>query len=147
MLNMPVLKFEKSTNYLNHQLEIQLNNKQLVTDIISNINLILANMSDKNNSNYLSIQDSANNFLQLISQNITIIEELNREIKHITYDLTEILSEASKRLKQKEYYIAAISSVKTNIENYTSKFQKIEKKLEQDNRDFNDFINVVMTYE
>ena len=103
MLNMPVLKFEKSTNYLNHQLEIQLNNKQLVTDIISNINLILANMSDKNNSNYLSIQDSANNFLQLISQNITIIEELNREIKHITYDLTEILSEASKRLKQKEY--------------------------------------------
>lgn len=142
MLNMPILKFEKSTNFLNEQLDIQLNNKQLVSDIISNINLILANTSDENKSNYLNIQNSANKFLQIISQNITTIEELKREIKHITYDLTEVLSEATKKEKSKEYYIAAISSVKNNIEQYTLKFQKTEKKLEQDNIDFNDFINV-----
>ncbi len=142
MLNMPILKFEKSTNYLNDQLDIQLNNKQLVSDIISNINLILANTSNENSANYLNIQNSANNFLQIVSQNITTIEELKREIKHITYDLTEVLSETNRKEKSKEYYIAAISSVKNNIEQYTLKFQNVEKKLEQDNIDFNDFINV-----
>lgn len=80
MLNMPILKFEKSTNYLNEQLDIQLNNKHLVSDIISNISLILANTTDKTTSNYLNIQNSANNFLQIISQNITTIEELKRGI-------------------------------------------------------------------
>lgn len=142
MLNMPILKFEKSTNYLNEQLDIQLNNKHLVSDIISNISLILANTTDKTTSNYLNIQNSANNFLQIISQNITTIEELKREIKHITYDLTELLSESNRKEYSKEYYIAAISSVKNNIEQYTLKFQNVEKKLEQDNIDFNDFINV-----
>lgn len=142
MLNMPILKFEKSTNFLNEQLDIQLNNKQLVSDIISNIDLILANASDDNKSNYLNIRNSTNKFLQIISQNITTIEELKREIKHITYDLTEVLGEANKKEKSKEYYIATISSIKNNIEQYTLKFQEIEKKLEQDNIDFNDFINI-----
>lgn len=142
MLNMPILKFEKSTNYLNEQLDIQLNNKQLVADIISNIGLILDGISEEDEkTNYLNIQKSANTFLQTISQNITTIEELNREIKHITYDLTEVLSEANRKEKSKEYYIAAISSVKNNIENYTFKFQNFEQKLEHDNIDFNEFIN------
>ena len=30
MLNMPILKFEKSSNYLKTQLEIQINDKQLI---------------------------------------------------------------------------------------------------------------------
>lgn len=141
MLSMPILKFEKSTNYLNEQLNIQLNNKKLISDIISNINLILDKASDDEKENYLTIQTSANLFLQTISQNITTIEELNREIKHITYDLTEVLTETNKKEKSKEYYIVAIKSVKTNIENYTSKFQDFEQKLEQNNIEFNDFIN------
>lgn len=141
MLSMPILKFEKSTNYLNEQLNIQLNNKKLISDIISNINLILDKALDDEKENYLTIQTSANLFLQTISQNITTIEELNREIKHITYDLTEVLTETNKKEKSKEYYIVAIKSVKTNIENYTSKFQDFEQKLEQNNIEFNDFIN------
>lgn len=142
MLNMPILKFEKSTNYLNEQLDIQSNNKHLVSDIISNIGLFLAQVSEEDYPTYLSIQESANIFLQTISENITVIEELSREIKHITSDLTDVLSEASRKEKSKEYYIAAISSVKNNIENYTSKFQNFEQKLEKDNSDFNEFINI-----
>ena len=41
MLNIPLLKFEKTTTYLNNQLNIQENNKQLIMDIIANIGLIL----------------------------------------------------------------------------------------------------------
>lgn len=142
MPNLPILKFEKSTNYLNEQLDIQSNNKQLVSDIISNIGLFLAQVSEKDYPNYLNIQNTANIFLQNISQNITEIEELSRDIKHITYDLTEVLSEANRKEKSKEYYIAAISSVKNNIENYTLRFQNFEQKLEKDNIDFNEFINI-----
>lgn len=142
MQNTPILKFEKSTNYLNEQLDIQSNNKQLVSDIISNIGLFLVQVSEEDYQNYLNIQNSANIFLQTISQNITEIEELSREIKHITYDLTEVLSEANRKEKSKEYYISTISSVKNNIENYTLKFQNLEQKLEKDNIDFNEFINI-----
>lgn len=142
MPNLPILKFEKSTNYLNEQLDIQSNNKQLVSDIISNIGLFLAQVSEKDYPNYLNIQNTANIFLQNISQNITEIEKLSRDIKHITYDLTEVLSEANRKEKSKEYYIAAISSVKNNIENYTLRFQNFEQKLEKDNIDFNEFINI-----
>ena len=45
MLNMPILKFEKSSKYLESQLEIQSNNKQLILDIITNIGLIIISSS------------------------------------------------------------------------------------------------------
>lgn len=143
MSNMPILKFEKSTNYLNKQLDIQSNNKQLVTNIISNIGLFLEqNPESTYYDNYLNIKESANIFLQIFSKNITTIESLSREIKHITYDLTEVLAEASRKEKSKEYYIAAISTIKNNIETYTAKFQSFEQKIEKDNIDFNEFINI-----
>lgn len=141
MSEIPALKFEKSTNFLNDQLNIQLNNKRLVIDIISNINLILKSTHKKDVQSFSSIQKSANEFLQNISKNITIIEELNREIKHITSDLAEVIEETNKKEKSTEYYIAAISTVKENIEKYTSNFQSFEKKINQDNIDFNEFIS------
>ena len=78
MLNMPILKFEKSCNYLNDQLNIQNNNKQLILDIISNIGLIL-NSNEEKAEQYSNIIDSANEFLKTVSSNITAIEQLNLE--------------------------------------------------------------------
>lgn len=142
MLNIPLLKFEKNTTYLKNQLDIQENNKQLILDIIANIGLILNTSSNKNKENFETVLESANEFLQNISTNITIIEQLNLEISNITKELTEVLSEQNKVSKTKEFYIASFSNIKHNMSQYIEKFQAIEKKLETDNNNFNEFINI-----
>lgn len=139
MLDMPILKFDKSIKYLEAQIGIQKNNKQLILDIISNIGLILNN-SSSNNDNLQSVLDKANEFLQNISNNITTLEQLNLEIKNITSDLNEIVYSKSKSTKTKEYYIAAFSNLKNNIVQYTQNFQNVENKLDIDNNAFNEFI-------
>lgn len=140
MLNLPIVKFEKSCNYLNEQLTLQNNNKQLILDIISNIGLILNN-SEENFEQYDSILESANEFLKIISSNITSIEQLYVEIKNITAELTNLLSEQNKTSKTKEFYIAAFSNIKHNIIVYSKKFQELENILTIDNNKFNEFIN------
>lgn len=140
MLNLPIVKFEKSCNYLNEQLTLQNNNKQLILDIISNIGLILNN-SEENFEQYDSILESANEFLKIISSNITSIEQLYVEIKNITAELTNLLSEQNKSSKTKEFYIAAFSNIKHNIIVYSKKFQELENILTIDNNKFNEFIN------
>lgn len=142
MLNIPLLKFEKTTNYLNNQLGIQENNKQLLLDIIANIGLILNTSSNNEKDNFESLLESANEFLQTISSNITTIEQLNLEISNITKELTEVLSEQNKTSKTKEFYIASFSNIKHNITTYIEKFQNLEKKLDNDNSNFNEFINI-----
>ena len=74
MLNIPLLKFEKTTTYLNNQLSIQENNKQLIMDIIANIGLILNTSSDDKKENFEKLLNSSNEFLQTILNNITTIE-------------------------------------------------------------------------
>ncbi len=140
MLNMPILKFDKSIKYLESQINIQKNNKNLILDIISNIGLILNTSSKNDNTKLQSVLDKANDFLQSISNNITNLEQLNIEISNITADLNEIVSSKSKSTKTKEYYIAAFSNIKNNIIQYTQNFQEIENKLDIDNNAFNDFI-------
>lgn len=140
MLDMPKLKFDKSIKYLKAQIDIQKNNKSLILDIISNIGLILNNSSEENNEKLQSVLDTANNFLQNISNNITSLEQLDLEISNITSDLNEIVSSQSKGSKTKEYYIAAFSNIKNNIVQYTQNFQNMENKLDIDNNAFNDFI-------
>ena len=140
MLNLPIVKFEKSCNYLNEQLTLQNNNKQLILDIISNIGIIL-NESDEKFEQYDIILETANEFLKSLSTNITSIEQLNVEIKNITAELTSLLSEQNKASKTKEFYIAAFSNIKHNIIVYSKKFQELENTLTIDNNRFNEFIN------
>lgn len=138
MLNMPILKFDKSIKYLERQTDIQKNNKQLILDIITNIGLILNTSSD--NEHLKNVLETANDFLQNISNNIITLEQLNLEISNIKNDLNDIISSKSQTPKTKEYYIAAFSNIKNNIEQYTESFQEVEKKLDIDNSDFNNFI-------
>lgn len=139
MLDMPTLKFDKSVKYLEAQINIQKNNKNLLLDIISNIGVIL-NSSENDTEKLQTILDTANDFLQNISNNITTLEQLHLEIFNITSDLNDIIASKSQGTKTKEYYIAAFSNIKNNIIQYTQNFQNLENKLDIDNNEFNNFI-------
>ncbi len=150
MLNMPILKFEKSCNYLKDQLQTQENTKQLLLDIIGNIGLISNDSSDEEKENYESVLESANGLLQTASSNIKTLEHLNLEISSITRELTDLLSDKNRSTKSKEFYIAAFSNLKDSITQYTTKFKNIETKLVKDEIDFNTFItenNLKYTFE
>lgn len=140
MLNMPILKFEKSCTYLKEQLEIQENVKQLLLDIIGNVDLISEDSSVEEKENYDALLESANELLQTTSSNIRTLEHLNLEIASITKELTDLLSDKNRNSKSKEFYIAAFSNLKTSITQYTEKFKNIETKLVIDENDFNLFI-------
>ena len=142
MINMPILKLEKSNNYLKSQLQTQNNNKQLVLDIITNINLIINNSPNEDQDKYNNILNQANVYLNTVSSNITSIEQLYLEITNITKELNELLEDKTKMSKTKEFYITAFSNIKNNMELYSQKFQNIETKLEKDNEEFNEFINI-----
>lgn len=143
MLNMPILKFEKSSNYLKTQLEIQINDKQLILDIITNLGLLInSSKTEENKLEYENILNEANSYLQIISSNITSIEQLDLEITNINKELSELINEQKHSPKTKEFYIAAFSNIKHNIIVYSKKFQSIQEKLENDNKSFNDFINI-----
>ena len=142
MLNIPLLKFEKTTTYLNNQLSIQENNKQLIMDIIANIGLILNTSSDDKKENFEKLLNSSNEFLQTILNNITTINQLNLEISNITNELTNVFSENNKTSKTKEFYIASLANIKPNIAAYIKKFQNLERKLDIDNNNFNELIDI-----
>lgn len=141
MLNIPMLKLEKNNVYLNAQLEQQENNKQLMLDIISNIDLIL-NKNTNDTENYKTIRESAYSFLNTISNNITSLEQLNIEIAGISKELENLQSEENKNTRTKEFYIVSFSNIKNSIAQYTEKFQNLQKKLDLDNNNFNEFINI-----
>ncbi len=140
MLNMPIIKFEKSVNYLTNQLEIQENNKQLLLDITANIKLM--SNSDADNQNLNNLLNQANVLLQKTSTNITSIEQSELEISNITNELSNLLNDKNRTSKTKEYYIVAFSNIKNSIVTYTNNFIELQKELENDNNRFNEFINV-----
>lgn len=142
MLNIPLLKFEKTTTYLNNQLEIQENNKQLIMDIIANIGLILNTSPEDKKENFETLLNSSNEFLQKILNNITTINQLNIEISNIANELTNVFSENNKTSKTKEFYIASLANIQPNIAAYIKKFQALERKLDNDNKNFNEFIDI-----
>ena len=139
-MNSSIIKFEKSTNYLTEQLNLQENNKQLLLDIVANIGIICDNNSS--NENLEDLIDAANDFLSDISDNITTINELQLEISNITKELTDVLSDKNRNSKSKEYYIATFSTIKNNIVKFTEKYQNFQLKLEEIDDDLNEFINV-----
>lgn len=141
MLNTPLLKFEKSTSFLNNQLHIQENNKQLILDIIANLGLILNTTKGEKKDNFNKLLKKANNFLNTITNNVTQIEQLNLEISNIANELTKVLAEYKKASKSKAFYIASFSNIKNNIASYVEKFQALEIKIEKENKKFNKFIN------
>ena len=101
MINMQTIKFEKSSNYLNNQLETQTNNKQLILDIIANIGFFVKNSTNiEEKLRYEDILLEANNHLQNILNNISSIEKLNKEIKDITEELTFLLEDQKKSNKK-----------------------------------------------
>ena len=140
MVNMPIIKFEKSVNYLTNQLEIQENNKQLLLDITANIKLM--SNSDADNQNLNNLLNQANVLLQKTSTNITSIEQSELEISNITNELSNLLNDKNRTSKTKEYYIVAFSNIKNSIVTYTNNFIELQKELENDNNRFNEFINV-----
>ena len=143
MINMQTIKFEKSSNYLNTQLETQTNNKQLMLDIIANIGFFVKNSTNIEEKNkYEDILLEANNLLQNVMNNIKKIEELNKEIKDITEELSLLLEDQKKSSKTNAFYITAFSNIRNNIILYTKEFQKVENQLENNNNNFNDFINI-----
>lgn len=140
MLNVPMLKLDKNNTYISSQLEQQENNKQLILNIIENVNLILNNSSTKELNTYKSILDSATNYLSTISGNIVTLEKLNIEIIAISKELENL--QDSKNKQSKENLIHAFSNVKNNIAEYTAKLKKTQEKIDNDNNKFNEFINV-----
>ena len=141
MLNSPLLKFEKSTSFLNNQLHIQENNKQLILDIIANLGLILNTTDIDKKDTYNKLLKKANGFLNTITNNVTQIEQLNLEISNIATELTKVLAEYKKAQKSKAFFIASFSNIKNNIASYVEKFQTLEIKIEKENKKFNKFIN------
>ena len=139
-MNSSIIKFEKSVNYLTNQLNTQENNKQLLLDIVANIGIIRDSKSSSDNLELLI--DTANEFLNEISENITIINELKLEISSITKELTDVLSDKNRNSKSKEYYISTFSTIKNNILKFTEKYQNFQIKLEESNDDLNEFISV-----
>lgn len=128
MINMQTIKFEKSSNYLNTQLETQTNNKQLMLDIIANIGFFVKNSTNIEEKNkYEDILLEANNLLQNVINNIKTIEELNQEIKDITKELT-LLLESQKNLQNQMRFILLPFLIYEIILFYTQKNFKMQKK-------------------
>ena len=138
MLDIPVLKFEKSCNYLENQLQLQNEYKERMLDFISSV----SEQSAKIKSNcYANIIEDANKVLDTISSNISSIEKMNLDLKTITGELNNVLVNQNKSTKTKDYYINTFSSLKDNLIVYSKNFQQFETKLTIDNKYFSDFIN------
>lgn len=143
MLNMPVLKFEKSCAYIKNQVDIQTNNKHLLLEIIANIGLILEKTDEsQDTTNYRNVITIANSLLETASDNITVLEQLNLEVGAITKELTDVLMYQNKNSKSKQYYIVTFSNLKRKIVDYTERFKSVQAKVERDNQKINEFINV-----
>ena len=75
-----------------------------------------------------------------ISFLITFFENLSLPRKIVR--LTNVFSENNKTSKTKEFYIASLANIKPNIAAYIKKFQNLERKLDIDNNNFNEFIDI-----
>lgn len=125
MISIPILKFDKTNNYLETQLFIQNHNKKLITDNISNFNNV-------------SIKSSAETYLKNISENIQEIEKLHSYVNNIN---KEIYYLANLEIPQtQDFYIDEFSKLKDEIELLSQDFKVLEQKLTIDNNNFDKFI-------
>ncbi len=143
MLDIKSLKFEKSINYLKEQLEMQNNNKQLVEDIMKNLSVLIDNSKDaKEQKEYQNIYNSASKHLQNISTNIETLEKLNSTIGLLAIKLTKLAEAEKGGSKTKQYLISAFAQFKDEVISYTRSLQNLNKKIVDDTKDFNEFINI-----
>lgn len=139
MTQLPNLKFDKNRKFLTEQLEIQKAKVNNITDIISNIKSI--SQSKTCNVYYLNdLLDTGNGLIAEINANIVSIEALFACLEEITTALSTILSPENQKGKTKSYYIDSFTKLEKGVTDYSKNFNKIMKKLENDNTTYDTFI-------
>nr|MCR5186694.1 hypothetical protein [Clostridia bacterium] len=139
MTQLPNLKFDKNRKFLTEQLEIQKAKVNNITDIISNIKSI--SQSKTCNVYYLNdLLDTGNGLITEINANIVSIEALFTCLEEITIALSTILSPENQKGKTKSYYIDSFTKLERVVTDYSRNFNKIMKKLENDNTTYDTFI-------
>jgi len=140
MLNIPALKFEKSIKYLDNELSIQNSNRELLLDVIANINLISKKATKAEKDRLESVSFEANDLLSQSSNMISDLEHLKLEIETITKELNNVLGDKNLKTRTKEYFIATFSDIKKKITIYTVKFKDVETNVKVQNERVNNFI-------
>lgn len=141
MFEFPDLKFEKSCNYLENQLQLHNNNKELILDIINNANLDSKKAENIKSSCYANFVDDANKVLETISNNISSIESLNSKLQSLNVELNTIVAIEPPKTRGKKIYLKTCTDLKDNLLAYSKNFEEMESKLSLDNVYFTEFIN------
>ncbi len=141
MFEFPDLKFEKSCNYLENQLQLHNNNKERILDIINNANLDSKEAKNIKSSCYANFVDDANKVLEKISNNISSIESLNSQLQNLNVELNSIVAVEPPKTRGKKIYLKTCTDLKDNLIAYSKNFEEIESKLNLDNIYFTEFIN------
>lgn len=141
MFEFPDLKFEKSCNYLENQLQLHNDNKERILDIINNANLDSKNAENIKSSCYANFVDDATKVLETISNNISTIESLNSQLKNLNVELNSIVAIEPPGTKAKKFYVKTCTDLKDNLITYSKNFEEMESKLNLDNIYFTEFIN------
>ncbi len=141
MFEFPDLKFEKSCNYLENQLQLHNNNKERILDIINNANLDSKKAENIKSSCYANFVDDANKVLETISNNITSIESLNSKLQSLNVELNSIVAIEPPKTRGKKIYLKTCTDLKDNLIAYSKNFEEMESKLNLDNVYFTEFIN------
>ena len=141
MFEFPDLKFEKSCDYLENQLQLHNNHKQQILGIINSANLDSKNSEDIKSSCYANFVNDANKILETISNNITSIESLNSELKNLNVELNSVIAIEPPKTRGKKLFQKTCTDLKDNLIKYSKNFEEIESKLNLDNIYFTEFIN------
>lgn len=141
MFEFPDLKFEKSCDYLESQLQLHNSNKERILDIINNANLNSQKANDIKSSCYANFVDDANKVLETISNNISSIESLNSKLQSLNVELNSIVAIEPPKTRGKKLYLKNCTNLKDNLIAYSKNFEEMTSKLNLDNVFFADFIN------
>lgn len=145
MFEFPDLKFEKSCNYLEDQLQLHNNNKERILDMINNANLDSKKAKNIKSSCYANFVDDANKVLETISNNISSIESLNSQLQNLNVELNSIITVEPPKTKGKKLFLKTCTDLKDNLIAYSKDFEEMESKLNLDNIYFSEFINKATT--
>lgn len=141
MFEFPDLKFEKSCDYLESQLQLHNSNKERILDIINNANFDSKKANDIKSSCYANFIDDANKVLETISNNISSIESLNSKLQSLNVELNSIVAIEPPKTRGKKLYLKNCTDLKDNLIAYSKNFEEMTSKLNLDNVFFADFIN------
>lgn len=143
MFEFPDLKFEKSCDYLENQLQLHNDNKERILDIINNANLDSKKAKNIKSSYYANFVDDANKVLETISNNISSIESLNSRLQTLNVELNTMVAIEPPKTGGKKLYLKNCTDLKDNLIAYSKNFEEMTSKLNLDNVFFADFINKV----